>query len=165
MSRYDNPREVFVIVVEVDHLRARAAYSKGLQDLEQIWPAVMEYAAKTDDFARQKKEEQKKREAEEDAKYNAAFAQYLDNLKAWESSFIKGRYPMAPFNPAIYRPYGLWEVNTASSYQSIKTSLTTKLNLAEAAQGPFKMTEYDVAEMIGWENGTRIDGIKKTIAL
>lgn len=53
----------FAIVIEVDNKRAYAAYSKGLEDLQRIWPQVEMNAAKID-----AKEEE----------------QYMERISDWE---------------------------------------------------------------------------------
>lgn len=166
MTCYDTPREVFVIVVEVDHLRARAAYRKGMDDLQEIWPAVMEFAESLDAAQLKRIQALEAKLKQEQEAYKTALRQYNKDFAKWELSVFKGAPPLKPYDPTVYYDSS-WDLGVSykRSYESTMTSLKSKLDLAEAAQGPFKMTEHDVAAMIAWENGTRVADIKKTVGL
>lgn len=163
MRSYDPPREVFVIVVEVDHLRARAAYRKGMDDLQEIWPAVMQYAEKLDAESAERAIKRREERAKEQAAYHEGLLAYQKDMVKWQAAIFKGPMPSYPLEPLSYYSWDYPGSSQVLSYQTTMSTLKAKLELAEAAQGPFKMTEHDVASMIAWENGTRVADIKKAI--
>lgn len=49
-------------------------------------------------------------------------------------------------------------------YESIRNNLKRMHTIANAAIGCYRMTEQDVIEMVGWEDGSRIAKIKEDIS-
>ena len=154
----------FVIVVEVDNKRAHAAYLKGLADLDLIWPQIHENARKED-------EESSKEELKLLDKYNREMAlfkekmtEYHQKLEDWESSVLfRGQKPSCPIMlPPCRSSY--YRQSMESVYESMRSELKRMSDLAGSAIGPYRMTEHQVAEMIGWEDGVQIDRIKARIA-
>ena len=150
----------FVIVVEVDNKRAHAAYLKGLADLDLIWPQLMEHARKED-------EESNKEELKQLDKYNREMgifkenmAEYQKKLAEWESSVLfRGLKPSCLIMPPPCRS-SYYRQSMESVYESMRSELKRLADLAGAAIGPYRMTEHQVAEMVGWEDGTKIGRIK-----
>lgn len=154
----------FVIVVEVDNKRARAAYAKGMADLDLIWPQLMASAERIDDVRRTAAEERK-------AKRKAEAEKYKREVAEWENacSWLRGEKPSMPLSlyygqyPADYFD---WHHTTQRQvYESIRDELRQKFNLADCATQAFRMTEDQVTEMVKWENGTRIDALKNRAGL
>lgn len=160
--------ERFIIVIEADNKRAKAAYDKGLADLALVWPQLMTHAGKFD-AAEQIKYQKKiaEREAEEKA-YWAASEKYQKELNEWEKgSFLRGAKPIRPLrlfqigllpSDFLIRPFSLRE-----NYESIRDSLRRMADIAGAAIGPYRMTEYQVTEMIRWEIGSKIESLMAEI--
>lgn len=150
----------FIIVVEVDNKRALAAFSKGLEELNVIWPLIMERARLL--------EEQDEAELEallapwrEEEK--AALARYEKELAAWRA---KKRYMFSlagepPFPPVPTYPtlLPIVPIRWGNRCEKLRKKLQHMVNIAGAATAPYRMTEGQVSEMIAWENGTRITEI------
>lgn len=103
--------------------------------------------------------------------YDAQIKAYDEKRAQWESTknnFFSGDKPTRPrmesgwmdlsspryprvSNDEIHKQY----------YESIKEELTNKYNLADAAIGPFRMTEGDVQRMIAWEDGSKVAALLK----
>lgn len=156
----------FVIVIEVDNKRAAAAYHRGVFDLELIWPQIEKYAAAAD-------HRRSAEEARKEAEYDVARAIYLESMDAYRRSMdawrsrptlFRGRpprfsVPRPPIPPSMFLSH-----SESGFYKSMRGELHRMANLAQAAQGPFLMTEHQVAAMIAWEDGSRIEQIKARIA-
>ena len=154
----------FVIVVEVDNKRAHAAYLKGLAGLDLIWPQIHESARKED-------EESNKEELKQLDKYNREMeifkenmAEYQKKLAEWESLVLfRGQRPSCPIMLPPCRS-SHYRQSMASVYKSMRSELKRMADLAGAAIGPYRMTEHQVAEMVGWEDGTKIGRIKARVS-
>lgn len=152
----------FVIVIEADNKRAAAAYKKGLDDLELIWGQVEAACLPIDEKRRKQKEEEDAEHQEKVRLYDEAMAKY----DAWKSdkSLFKGAAPRLPWYPDRLSLF-YFEPSAIDQYQSIRAELKRLYTIAEAALGPFRMTEYKVMEMAGWEDGSRIEQIKKDLGI
>lgn len=170
----------YVIVLEVDNHRAQAAYAKGLHDLDAAWPQIMQYAKEKDRIADEalavmaaSYEANKKRDAEQFERDREVRRRYQE---WWNStSFFKGPMPPEPSSMSMTARQShhmvyletLMRHHTDSRvrhYERIRKHLQDRVALAGAAVSPFKMTEQDVLAMIAWEDGTRIEEIKKEVA-
>lgn len=156
----------FVIVIEADNKRAHAAYLKGLEDLEIIWPQLMTFALDYDKKQEEKYKEWQEEQEKIDAEHEVAMAEYREKVKAWKSSMFRqsiATFPSLPRRP--YSPGNFYIPHAAQlNYESIKRELKRMADLAGAAIGPFRMTENQVAEMIAWEDGSKIESMKTTIS-
>lgn len=154
----------FVIVIEADNRRAHAAYLKGLADLDLIWPQLMAHAAEKDAWTNQRIDEEEAKHKREWDVYHAAQRECEEAYKAWKesSSLFRGPEPRWRYIPAPMNFCGIYGRRNSQRehYESIRAELKQKANLAGAALGPFRMTEYQVNEMIAWEDGSRIDLLK-----
>lgn len=153
----------FIIVIEVDNIRAAAAYGKGLDDLAVVWPQLMFFAEKED------KEHQIKYDAllanykKEKLQYEQADAYYDQAVKEWENKKIfQGSRPIRPEWQYPYFP-DLVHYSFVRYYNSIRNELQDKFNIANAACTPYRMTEYQVKEMITWEDNSKIESLMKEI--
>lgn len=137
----------FVIVVEVDNKRALAAYRKGLADLDLIWPQVLAGVERMDRSANQK----------------------LEAYEAWSERNRRnqGAYEPPPAHvEAVMRKLrdGSFIRNANRDlYISIRDELRNLAGVADVALGPYRMTDRQVREMLGWEDGSRIERIKADI--
>lgn len=152
----------FVIVIEADNKRAAAAYKKGLNDLELIWGQVEAACFPIDEKRRKQKEEENAEHQEKIRLHDEAMEKY----EAWENdrSLFKGPRMYPPCYPDLdfrfdFFPSGI------SKYESIRDELKRLHIIANAALGPFRMTEYKVIEMAGWEDGSRIEAIKQELGI
>lgn len=154
----------FVIVIEADNKRAAAAYQKGLEDLERIWPQIMAYAEAVDSqtmASYERKLEEYKLEVEEGRK---RLERYEEELRAWENGGVfRGARPIYPGIGIYDHPRKPWRLKK-DLYESIRADLQHMANVAGAAIGPFRMTEHQVKMMVAWEDGSKIDKIKAGIA-
>jgi hypothetical protein len=155
----------YIVVIEVDNKRAAAAYQKGLADLELIWPQLMERAASIDAKRRADYEKRKEKAEKDDREARDARQRYETAMEVWRAKSLMFRGP-APEYPGcgMLLPSSLY-VNPPSSlrslYESVRHELQQKFNLAEAAISSFRMPEYEVQRMIAWEDGSRVEGLKK----
>ncbi|MFK3738967.1 hypothetical protein [Massilia sp. TN1-12] len=160
----------YVIVIEVDNKRALAAYDKGLEDLNAIWPELMEFAQAKD---RKRTEERKAKEAARELemqRYQNAIDEYClakAEFQQWESTSplwrgARPKVPRYPDYPRLHAYEGMFACySDEGSYDQMRRSLQRKRDLAAAALAPFKMTENDVASMIDWETGHTVSLIKE----
>jgi len=150
----------FVIVVEVDNKRAAAAYQKGLDDLDRIWDQLMLYAEQMDAPLNAVRDAELAR-LEDDER---AFKAYLEDLKRWRTSSIWSSEP-EPQMPAMPRMWSHFDFYSKdryrNSYISVRAELQHLANVAGAAIGPYRMTEHQIREMVGWEDGSRIALMKE----
>lgn len=153
----------FVIVIEADNKRAHAAYLKGMEELDRIWPQI-ESAAKNRDAERMAEYESKRAEYEEGEKHDREEKErYWQALNEWNnsSSWCRGpepRYPHGSFRLPPYTPYSIFQ-----EYQNIRDELKHMADVSGAAISPYRMTEDQVREMVAWEDGSRIERIKADI--
>lgn len=145
---------VYVIVIDVDNVRATAAFKKGMEDLDRLWGQLVVYCANKQAIAKEKYDKEK-------LKYDVDYEAYQLEMKAYRdwSYSMKGsvpNLPMFPYVPPTPR-------HPIRGYESVKAQLEHMYNVASSAIGPYRMTEHQVEEMIGWENGKTIDGILKTL--
>jgi hypothetical protein len=154
----------FVIVVEVDNKRAHAAYLKGLADLDLIWPQIHDRARKEDEESSKEELKQLDKYNREMALFKEKMAEYHQKLEDWGSSVLfRGPKPSCPIMlPPCRSSY--YRQSMESVYESMRSELKRMADLAGAAIGPYRMTEHQVSEMVGWEDGTQIGRIKATIA-
>lgn len=180
----DNPRSsAFVIVIDVDNVRAREAYKKGLGDLDLAMPELIGYAEKQDAtqlaIIQARRDEVEAVEAELNKKYQAyleyktALSKYEQEYREWlaagHDSFWGGSKVPKPVKPItvelpetryyspLRKPSLPAEYETAVwRYKQARVALKEKLDLAEAALGPFRMTEHDVRSMVAWEDGSEV---------
>ncbi|MFA7291888.1 MAG: hypothetical protein WC023_06525 [Rhodocyclaceae bacterium] len=159
----------FIIVIETDHKRALAAYTKGLADLDLFMPQLLEACKAKDEAAIKRYEEQcaardaaSKKEDEE----HEEFIRQHEALRAWlADSWPRGPRPPEPKWPT-YRS-GLVQRPSAPTlrrdvFQSIRAELVRMRDIAGAAIGPFRMTEGQVTRMVAWENGSRIERLRES---
>ena len=150
----------YVVVVEVDNKRASAAYQKGLADLELIWPQLMEHAESVDAQRRAEYEKQQEQKCAKLARDEREHEAYRKARREWEEKTIfRGPAPTYPI-----RNYD-WGIDFPPSYlrdayESIRAELQHMADLAGAAISAYRMTETQVREMVGWENGSRLEQLK-----
>ena len=159
--------EKFIIVIEVDNVRAREAYAKGLHDLDMVMPQLMLKARERDDSTHQRIQEIQDK-IDEKERVNS---EYISAMNEWRASnrFTRGEEPKDPeandYGSHLYMMYQSISMldpdGNKSSLNSIRAELKEKLDLASAAIGPFRMTEHQVKEMVAWEDGSRIEQLKK----
>jgi hypothetical protein len=163
----------FIIVIEADNKRAHAAYLKGLEDLERIWPQIVEWAAITDEASEKRYKQKDEEEAAEQARCQAAVDSYKDQMKTYNSSIFGGKAPDRPYLEEarldsefrLYKKLSkMHRTSALETYVSTREDLQHMANVAGAAIGPFRMTEYQVKAMVSWEDGSTIDKIKARIA-
>lgn len=173
-----NKTPPFIIVVDVDNQRAYKAYSKGMNDLIDIWPQLIAAGEKADQAQAEymqslrlqqaaRHEERKKR----DRKYHEELDEYHRQHIQWinANTLFRGPKPTHPIGPDFMTDALEDRLADLSSnikrppykpgvavYQSIRDELQKMLNLAGAAIGPYRMMEGQVHVMIEWESGHRI---------
>lgn len=153
----------FVIVIEADNKRAHAAYTKGLADLDLIWAQLMAHAKVVDAASRAMKEAEDRAYVSERELYLRQHDEFEKAHERWlnASSLFRGPRPTRPFLPYPMPSFSFHRIDEKRlQYESIRSELKRMADLAGAAIGPYRMTEHQVAEMIGWEDGSRIDRIK-----
>jgi hypothetical protein len=159
----------FVIVVEVDNKRAVAAYSNGLADLDRVMPQLMA-AAKERDL-----EDQRKSEAEQ-ARYDREMADYKAAKQAFYeanrryltwlsgSPVFRGPQPETPEYPtAPTSPTASWirAISFEAQLERIRSELVHMRDVAQAATAPFRMTEFQVRQMVAWEDGSEVESLQR----
>lgn len=150
----------FIIVVEVCNKRALAAYTKGLESLNLIWPQLAVHAArmdlKADEQYRILDAHVKKVQAE--ARLRSRDLDY-DLPRHREPSPIVREDRVMKFRGSEY-------IQNAyiARYKSIYDDLKHMADVAGVALGPYRITGAQVSEMIGWESGTRIQELKAECA-
>jgi hypothetical protein len=130
----------FVIVIEADNKRAFAAYSKGLDDLDRVMPQLMLVADERDKAATER--------------YEKAKAEYEAKLLAFRKCrgvFALHEWPIEPWRPALARDY----------LESVRRNLVHMRDVAAASMGPYRMTEWQVDAMVGWEDGSEVERLKE----
>lgn len=184
----DNPRSSgFVIVIDVDNVRAREAYKKGLRDLDLAMPELIGYAEKQDAaqlaVIEAHRAEYKAAEAEKNKKFQAyldykeALGRYEQEYREWlaagHDSFWGSSKVPKPVKPAevslpslsssSFYTYERSLISLPAEYETavwrykqVRVALKEKLDLANAALGPFRMTEHDVRSMVSWEDGSEV---------
>lgn len=158
----------FIIVIEADNKRAAAAYRKGLEDLELVMPQLMKVAQERDDAAQ--------------AAYDAHLA---ERLEEWHAKAPVLELDGCGTSAQKQRARNEWEYKTlmhgfdkpgsldwncgnrrihVPRLESIRAELKRMADIAEMATGPYRMTEHQVAELIGWESGYRVERLKHEYA-
>jgi len=156
----------FVIVIEADNKRAQAAYRKGLEDLDLVLPQLLQVAQEQD--------------AQEQASYDVALAAQME---AWhaeapvlelDSCWLPGQVQRAKRNHE--HAMRMHEINKPGRYdslrsdrnkwrvrslESVRAELQRNYNIASLATGPYRMTEHQVTELIAWEDGSRVEQLKR----
>ena len=163
----------FIIVVEVDHNRAKKAYQKGYDEFMSIYPSLLENSRSVDEKNRQLVEIE---ELNIQAKYKELEKQndkYRADYEKWQaiSKWSRGLPPEKP-NGYSSCPISRFNYRTpcrefnlsffVEGLEHTKKSIKDKLDLAVAAEKNFQMTEYSVKDMIRWESGQNIEDIKET---
>lgn len=156
----------FVIVIEADNKRSHAAYLKGLADLELIWPQIVSHATSIDAAEKKILDAEQAQYQQEMAAYEEAYAKHKEDQKAWEEHigfFAKPKpfFTQFPPSPPFRSSY---LCKAMERYESTRSELKHMADVAGAALGPYRMTEHQVEEMVGWEDGSRIERIKTSIA-
>lgn len=164
----------YIIVIDVDNKRALAAYQKGWNDIQRLWPQVEAYCAERDAKALAKWEEREAEKVERQKKFDAACEAYGESKKKveeWHASspftrltttcpveapmpgydYIRGSVTNINYKPGRY----------IDKFESIRNDLKHMLDIAGAATGPYRMTEHQVADMVKWEDDTHTDNIRK----
>lgn len=143
----DRPR--FVIVLEVDNVRAARAYSGALAAFDAKMPDMRASAEQRDRNCRAVKEAQR-------ALHDSVAPKPVRNWRGrvtnhTEIMLHESRAPMVyPSSPHT------------ESLLSIRHDLAYMSKLASAAVGPFRMTERQVADMIAWEDGSQLEHLERT---
>lgn len=158
--------ERFVVVIEVNNQRALAAYKRGLVDLDLLWPQLMEHAQAVDDKRKERYNAAVEKHENDEADRKARWERYERDLKEWTGkTMFRGSRPESPDFWGLSwasRPYPPNYLR--STYEGIREDLKRIMDLAGAAVAPYRMTEYQVKEMIGWEDGSRIEQLKAQMA-
>lgn len=154
----------YIIVVDVDNVRAAKAFRKGYEDLLRLWPQIEAVNLITSEARRKEDEEEAERYRKEKEQFDKEMKAYLE----WKPSFFNPR-PTMPLPVHSSRWY-YRSINTnynwfLSNYESVRDDLKHCLNVAEAAVGPYRMSEHQVQAMVEWEDGSRIDAIKNEMAV
>jgi hypothetical protein len=165
----------YIIVVDVDNVRAAKAFRKGYEDILRLWPQIEAKNAVKAKASRAMVAEHQKAIDRAQAEHDAAHEEYRLALKAheeWTGSFLsKGSRPELPAYPSqswwlnhlrMHRPSNNhdWFLE---KYESIKADVKHMMNVAEAATGPYRMTEHQIARMVAWEDDSKIDAIRKDV--
>lgn len=178
----------FIIVVEIDYKRAQSVFSKAYDDVMLLWPMVLKEASDKDKVSQEKRLQAL---AEEEARekpyvdYRGAMSEYYEKkrlfniaLEKWENTPWYDRLgrqpakPSCPEKPPGYDywsphigsytdqvwPAGSWCVSAANSFLA---SLKKQRDLASAACANYRLVESEALEMIGWENGERMEYFKQ----
>lgn len=162
----------YIIVVDVDNVRAAKAYRKGYEDLLRLWPQIEAMNAVKAAESRKEWEADEALRLKRREEYNAALAEYHLASKAYEAWTPKlfgserPPYPCRPYNLDLFYVPSYTNSNHdrfLRLYESIRRDLKHMMDVAEAATGPFRMTEHQITEMVRWEDGTRIDWVKKDV--
>lgn len=149
--------EKFVIVVEVCNKRALTAYTKGLTELNLIWPQLSVHAAQMDLLADAQHEVWIAwRNRQRDRSRMAARDLEIDSDLPSREPFPIAR------EDVVMKLDGDSYVRNAyiARYKSIYEDLKRMADVAGVALGPFRMTQMHVNELIGWESGSRIQELK-----
>lgn len=158
----------FVIVVEVDHLRAQAAYRKGMDELNLIWPQLMAYAEAVDG---PRNERIRKSRDDYEHAMNAYFermAEHARRVSEWEhGGMFRGSRPSMDIDLMLDRPSPSYASDSTDAhrrfYESIRNELKRKYDLANAAISSYRMTESQVQEMVAWEDGSKVERLKSEV--
>jgi len=165
----------FIIVVEVDHNRAKKAYQKGYDDFMSVYPKLLENAKKVDEKNNELEIMEEIRISNKRKEIEKAREKYKIDKSNWDntSKWTRGEPPKIP--EGCYAYYGTllpfksydeiskhYRTFYVEGVEHTKKSIEDKLNLSMAAEKNFQMTEYDVKDMIRWENGQNIEDIKET---
>lgn len=158
----------FIIVIEADNRRAHAAYLKGLADLDLIWPQLMAYAASIDDPINELINKESDEWTQIQRNKMEEFNSYDEAMAIWRKSkkILRGPAPSVPSPASRHYSHGYafeHKDRMRSAYESMRAELKRMADLAGAALGPFRMSEDKVAEMISWEDGSKIEYIKQRI--
>jgi hypothetical protein len=159
------------VIVIVDNKRALAAYQKGMDDLDLIWPQIEAYCKEVDEPVQKQFEAEMKALHEINVAHTKEVEEYRRLMKIYEQQSsrtflpfdrkpIKPTYPHYPVLRTPDLPF-LW----MKRFKSIRAELKHMHGLAGAAITPYRMTETRVNEMIRWEDGSEIDEIKRTISM
>jgi len=144
----------FVIVIEADNKRAAAAYRKGLEDLDLVMPQLLAAAATRD-------ETRNEAHAKAMEEWHAQ-APVLELDSCWlpgKRAAAEERYSWAVLHHNIRKPHN-FAGREQAALESVRAELKRMCDIAEAAIGPYRMTEHQVAEMIGWGDGSRVERLK-----
>ena len=133
--------QVYVIVLEVDNVRAAKAYAKGLADLDEIYDQLLIKAAQ--------------RDAERNALMEAEKAVQAAKEAYYESIGKLIHFSDRPFH--FMFPY---KSRSVFCVQDIRLQLEGKKKMAEMAISSFRLTESDVHMMIRWEDGSEVEYLK-----
>jgi hypothetical protein len=159
----------FIIVVEVDHQRAQAAYRKGMADLDLIWPQLMAHAEAVDGPRNERIRKDRETYLQSHERYMARLAEHSERVEEWErGGMFRGPRPEMDMQLLLDRPrlaYGGFEYPDMQrkAYESIRNELKLMADIAGAAISPYRMKESQVRGMIAWEDGSRIERIKNEI--
>jgi hypothetical protein len=150
------------MLITINNERAAAAFRKGLNDLEEAWPAIEAKCAESDAAY---KEFEEKKAAEYDADM-AAYATVELNRAAWarSTSWFKGPAPASCMPPSSPSHWMLRHAPAIWRYMNTKYELQRQFNLASAAVGDMTIHEDFANAMVEWENGTAIERILKGLA-
>jgi hypothetical protein len=158
----------FIIVVEVDHLRAQSAYRKGMDELNLIWPQLMVYAESVDGPRNERVRKGREDYEEQMNRYFQRMDEHNKRVNEWErGGMFRGPRPSMDIDMMFDRPrlpYSFDRIDMKrSSYESVRKELKRKADIANAAVSPYRMTESQVHEMVAWEDGSRIERLKNEI--
>lgn len=160
----------FIIVIEADNKRVHAAYLKGLQDLELIWGQIevaCDAICKASDIEYHRQMEIYAKRVEHYTKIRGEIEEDFKAHDAWRNSCSWARGPEPKqrhsffLNTMPHRPSKY--TDPIKRYESIRAELKEMADLAGLAVAPFRMTEHKVKEMLGWEDGSKIEDIKKNL--
>jgi hypothetical protein len=159
------------VQIEIDNVRACAAYKKGLDDLLKIWPAIVAMAEKEDAPYLERRRVEKEKADEAHKKYLEQMAEYQKTVREWEempSSFWgKGERPLVPesvifdqenLRRSPYHPTRI-EEPAINRFLRVKNELEHNRDVASGAMRPYAVNPVEAARMVQWENGTTIAAI------
>ena len=165
--RCQKPEKEHVIVIEVDNKRAAAAYQKGLEELDLIWGQLEAWAV---GMKKKQEEDYEKKLAEWDRKKERLDAKEKEVwVRRWWSFGLKIYDADASLWNATKDNYlaHIWPdpsfIDHVKEINSLRQELVDMKTLSQVAIAPLRITKQKVKEMVAWENGERIDLIKRKI--
>lgn len=172
----------YVIVVQVDHVRAQKAYAKGLSDFDLAAPEIIALAEARDQWQKERYERAMAIHKEVYDDYKVKFEAEKVKIEEWRASIrareeweSSGKWrniprvlpqPIPKFSMGYAPPApsrGNWPQNCAARHRDIRQGLVNKLSLAGAAMQPFNMTEHDVMFMVSLEDGSYVAKLKNNL--
>ena len=161
-------QQPFIVVIEVDNVRAAQAYAKGVANLEAAMPEILFHAERYDTIRHNEAVEASAKKQKAMDEYFRLMEEHDEAEEAhakWRkaSAWSRGEEPVRTTRPS--HPYVLYNLydrhdrlytSAANNYKSQLDRLKDRANLAVLAVSSFRMTEHDVKQMLAFEDGSAV---------